>query len=126
MSKVELNVFSDEFLHVCEEERYGKLSPYKSLTIKSIWEPPFIVSFAHCRSTTETVLRYLWPRFHWDKKSNRAFAKDLSKTGNIAGVLDSIGNGKKQISHEQMKKLFDSGELGRTKSKNPAQLQRTT
>ena len=32
----------------------------------------------------------------------------------------------KPISNEQMKKLFDSGELGPAESKNPAQLQRTT
>ena len=46
------------------------------------------------------------------------------KTGNIAGVLEPR-NGKKPASNEQMKKPFDSGELGRTESKNPAQLQRT-
>ena len=43
------------------------------------------------------------------------------KTGNIAGVLEQ-GNLKKPTSNEQMKKLFDNGELERTESKNPAQL----
>ena len=45
--------------------------------------------------------------------------------GNIAGTLEPR-NGMKRTSNEQMKKLFDSGELGRAESKNPAQLQRTT
>ena len=30
-------------------------------------------------------------------------AKDLRKTGNVAGVLEPIGNGKKSISNELMK-----------------------
>ena len=47
--------------------------------------------------------------------------KDLRKTGNITGVVHI-----KPISNEQVKKLFDSGELEKGESKNPAQLQRTT
>ena len=37
----------------------------------------------------------------------------------MAGVLEPIRNGKKPISNGQMKKLFDSCELGRGESKNP-------
>ena len=46
--------------------------------------------------------------------------KDLRKTGKIAGVVH-----KKAISKEQVKRLFESGELGPADSLNPAQLQRT-
>ena len=55
----------------------------------------------------------------------RAFAEDIKKQATYADALEP-GNGKKPTSNEQMKKLFDSGELGRAESKNPAQLQRTT
>ena len=54
------------------------------------------------------------------------FGKDLRKTDNIAGVLEPMRNGIKPISNEQMKKLFDNGEVGWAESKNPAHLQRTT
>ena len=46
---------------------------------------------------------------------------DLRKTGNITDVVHM-----KPIFNEQMKRLFDSGELGPAKNKNPSQLQRTT
>ena len=46
--------------------------------------------------------------------------KDLRKTGKTAGVVH-----KRAISKEQLKKLFESGELGPAGSLNPAQLQRT-
>ena len=46
--------------------------------------------------------------------------KDLRKTGKIAGVIH-----KKAISKEQVKKLYESGELGPADSLNSAQLQRT-
>ena len=46
--------------------------------------------------------------------------KDLRKTGKIAGIVH-----KNAISKEQVKKLFESGELGPADSLNPAQLQRT-
>ena len=77
-------------------------------------------SFPSLAAAQQTTFRYLWPRFYWGKQSIRAFEKHLRKTGNIAGVPE------KQTPNEQMKKLFDSGELGRAESKNPAQLQRTT
>ena len=46
--------------------------------------------------------------------------KDLRKTGKIAGVVH-----KRAISKEQVKKLFESNELGPADSLNPPQLQRT-
>ena len=49
-----------------------------------------------------------------------AFMKDLRKTGKIAGVVH-----KRAISKEQLKILFESGELGPAEILNPAQLQRT-
>ena len=76
----------------------------------------------------QTIFLYLWPCFYWSKKSIIAFAKDLRKTGNIASVLEPR-NGKKPTSNGRMKKLeklFDSVELGRAESHNPAQLPRTT
>ena len=60
------------------------------------------------------------PAFNEANKVLDAFVKELRKTGKIAGVVH-----KKTISKEQMKKLFDSGELGPADSLNPAQLQRT-
>ena len=46
--------------------------------------------------------------------------KNLRKTGKIAGVVH-----KRALSKEQLKKLFESGELGPDEALNPAQLQRT-
>ena len=116
--------FSEEFLHVCEEERWLTVSLQK------------FINEIHMRAATDRFLRSLPlnksfsvisdPAFTEANRAFRAFAKDLRKTGNIAGVLEPIGNGKKSISNELMKRLFDSGELGRAGSKNPAQLQRTT
>ena len=60
------------------------------------------------------------PAFTEANKVLDAFVKDLRKTGKIAGVVH-----KKAISKEQVKKLFQSGELGPADSLNPAQLQRT-
>ncbi|XP_068686709.1 uncharacterized protein [Montipora foliosa] len=60
------------------------------------------------------------PAFTEANKVLDAFEKDLRKTGKIAGVVH-----KRAISKEQLKKLFESGELGPADSLNPAQLQRT-
>ena len=60
------------------------------------------------------------PAFTEANKVLDAFVKDLRKTGKIAGVVH-----KRAISKEQLKKLFESGELGPAGSLNPAQLQRT-
>ena len=49
-----------------------------------------------------------------------AFMKDLRKTGKIACVIH-----KKAMLKEQVRKLFESGELSPVDSLNPAQLQRT-
>lgn len=46
-----------------------------------------------------------------------AFVKDLRKTGKIAGLVH-----KKPITQEQIKLLFDSGELGPADSTDPSQL----
>jgi len=58
------------------------------------------------------------PAFTEANKVLDTFVKDLWKTGKIAGVVH-----KKAISKEQLKKLYDSGELGPADSLNPAQLQ---
>ena len=60
------------------------------------------------------------PAFTEANKVLDAFVKDLRKTGKIAVVVH-----KRAISKEQLKKLFESGELGPAGSLNPAQLQRT-
>ena len=78
------------------------------------------VSFARCRSTNRFPLS-LTPLLLRQIK-HKSISKDLRKTGNIAGLLEPIRNGKKPISNELMKKLFDSGELGRAENKNPAKL----
>jgi len=48
-----------------------------------------------------------------------AFVKDLRKTGKIAGAVH-----KKAVSKDQIRRSFESGELGPADSQNPAQLQR--
>ena len=60
------------------------------------------------------------PSFTEANKVLDTFVKDLRKTGKIASVVH-----KRAISKEQLKKLFESGELGPVYSLNPAQLQRT-
>ena len=92
--------------------------------MKSFWEPPLIISFA-LAAAQQTIFLYLWPCFYWRKWSIRAFAKDLRKTDNIASLVEPR-NGKKPTSNEQMKKLFDSVELGLAESNNSAQLPRKT
>ena len=86
--------FSEEFCTSAMNED-GTLSVYKSSSMQSIWDPPLIFSLTPCRSTnrfplslTALLLRQI---------SIRAFAKDLTKTGNIAGLLEPIKNGKKVI-----------------------------
>lgn len=49
-----------------------------------------------------------------------AFAKDLRKTGKIAGVVH-----KKPITKQKIQRLYECGELGPANSTDPAQLQRT-
>ena len=71
-----------------------------------------IVSFALSCSTN----RFLLSLTLLSLRQNRAFAKDLRKTGNIAGVLEPK-NVMKPSSNEQMKKLFDSGELDGQRAK---------
>ena len=72
--------------------------------------------FARCRSKNRFSLS-LTPLLLF-KQSIRAFAQRHRNTGKIAGVLKPR-NGKKQTSNQQMKKLFDSGELGPAESKYP-------
>ena len=61
------------------------------------------------------------PAFTEANKVSDAFVKELRKSGKISGVVH-----KKAISKRQVEKLFQSGELGRAETKDPAQLQRTT
>ena len=49
-----------------------------------------------------------------------AFVKDLKMSGKIEDIVH-----KKAITKDQVRKLYDSGELGPADSQNPAQLQRT-
>ena len=56
MSKEELNVFRKNFC-ASARSKDGTLSVYKSSSMKSIWEPLLIASYARCRS----VFYYLWP-----------------------------------------------------------------
>ena len=91
---------------------------YKRTSMKSIraaidrflWSPPYNKNFSIIADAVFTEAN----------KVLDAFVKDLRKTGKIAGIVH-----KKPISKEQMKRLFDSGELGPANSMNPAQLQRT-
>ena len=96
MLKEELNVFLKRFC-TSTRKKDRTLSVYKSLSMKSFWEPPLIVSFALAAAQQLTLL-LLRQIKHW----LRAFAKDLRKTGNVATVLEPR-NGKKPTSKEQMK-----------------------
>ena len=103
-----------EFLHVREE----KGSFCESTSMKSIRAA--IDRFLRSPPYNKTFSIITDAAFAEANKVLDAFVKDLRKTGKIAGIVH-----KKPISKEQMKRLFDSGELGPANSMNPAQLQRT-
>ena len=103
------------FLHVCQEERWHVLEKFIHKIYKSRR-----LSFPSPAATQQAVGHYLRSPFTEANKVLEAFVKDLRKTGTIAGVVH-----KRAISKEQLKKLFESGELGPTDSLNPNQLQLT-
>ena len=100
MSKEELNIFSEEDLHVCEEERWHTVSFQK------------FVSEIPLGAAIEQFLRSLplkkrpfsvisEPAFTNSKLRIKAFATGLRKTSNIAGVL-KLCNLKRQESNFQL------------------------
>ena len=115
MRKEELNLCLKNF-YTSAREKDGSF--YKSTSMKSIRaaidrllrSPPHNKTFSIIADAAFTEANTVLD----------AFVKDLRKTGKIAGIVH-----KKPISKKQMKRLFDSGELGPTNSMNPAQLQRT-
>ena len=115
MSKEELNVCLKSF-YTSARKKDGTY--YKSSSIKSIRAA--IDRFLRSPPHNKPFSIISDPGFTEANKVLDAFVKDLRKTGKIAGVVH-----KKAISKEQVKKLFDSGELGPADSLNPAQLQRT-
>ena len=117
----DLNILLKSFC-TSAKNKDGTLSVYKSSSTKSIWEPPLIISFARWCSTNRFPLS-LTPLL-LSQIEHKSIWKRLQKTGNIAGLLEPIWNGKKPISKEQMQ--IDSGWLGRPESKSPAKLQRKT
>ena len=102
----------------CTSARKKDDTYYKSSTTKSIRAAidRFLRSPPHNKPFS--IISY--PALTEANKVLNAFVKDLKKTGKIAGVVHKIA-----ISKEQVKKLFESGELGPADSLNPAQLQRT-
>ena len=114
MCKEELNECLKSF-YTSARKKDGTF--YKSSSMKSIRaaidrflrSPPYNKPFSIIADSA----------FNEANKVLDAFVKKLRKTGKIAGVVH-----KKPIAKEQMKKLFDSGELGPANSLNPAQLQR--
>ena len=113
MSKAELNVCLKCFYTSARKDRpYYKTSSTKSIRAaidRFLRSPPHNKPFSIISD----------PAFTEANKVLDAFVKDLWKTGKIADVVH-----KKAISKEQLKKLFESGELGPADSLNPAQLQR--
>ena len=103
------------FLHICEEERWHVLQKFIHKIIRAA-----IDRFLHSPPHNKPFSIISGPAFTEANNFLDAFVKDLRKTGKIAGVVH-----KKAISKEQLKKLFESGELGPADSLNPAQLQRT-
>ena len=115
MSKEELNVCLKCF-YTSARKKDGTY--YKSSSTKSIRAA--IDRFLRSPPHNKPFSIISDPAFTEANKVLDAFVKDLRKTGKIAGVVH-----KKAISKEQVKKLFESGELGSADSLNPAQLQRT-
>ena len=114
--------FSEEVLILCEEERSHTVSLQK------------FIDEIHLKAAIDRFLCSLPLNKPFSVISDPAFTEAnkalehlpyLRKKGKIAGVLEPR-NGKKPTSNEQMKKLFDSVELGRAESNNPAQLPRKT
>ena len=96
--------------------RDGTLSVYKSSSVKSIWEPPLIVSFARCRSTNRFPLS-LTPLLLRQIKY-KSICKSPQK--NEQHYRPNRAHKKRSETNFQWtdsKKLFDSGELGWAKSK---------
>ena len=116
MSKEELNVCLKCF-YTSARKKDGTY--YKSSSTKSIRAA--IDRFLRSPPHNKPFSIISDPAFTEANKVLDAFVKDLRKTGKIAGVVH-----KKAISKEQVKKLFESGELGPADGLNPAQLQRTT
>ena len=117
-------MFSEEVLHVCEEERWHTFDLQK------------IINEIHLRAAIDRFLQSLplekrfplslTPLSPRQIKHQSIFCnRPQKKRDNTVGVLEPR-NCKKPTSSEQMKKLFDSGELARAESKNPAHLQRMT
>ena len=115
MSKEELNVFLQCF-YTSARKKDGTY--YKSSSTKSI--RPAIDRFLRSPPHHKPFSIISDPSFTEANKVLDAFVKDLRKTGKIADVVH-----KRAISKEQLKKLFESGELGPADSLNPAQLQQT-
>ena len=115
MSKEELNLCLKNF-YTSMMKKDGSF--YKSTSMKSIRAA--IDRFLRSPPHNKTFSIIADAAFTKANKALDAFVKDLQKTGKIAGIVH-----KKPISKEQMKRPFDSGELGPANSMNPAQLQRT-
>ena len=113
MSKEELNVCLKCF-YTSARKKDGTY--YKSSSTKSI--RAVIDRFLRSPPHNKPFSIISDPAFTEANKVLDAFVKDLRKTGKIAGVVH-----KKAISKEELKKLFESGELGPADSLNPAQLQ---
>ena len=113
MSKEELNVCLKSFNTSARKKDYYKSSSTKSIRAaidRFLRSPPHNKPFSIISD----------PSFTEANKVLDAFVKNLRKTGKIAGVVH-----KRALSKEQLKKLFESGELGPADALNPAQLQRT-
>ena len=95
---------ASRILHV-REEKGRKFLQIKSTSIKLIRAA--IVSFLCSPPHNKTFSIVADAAFTEANKVLDAFVKDLRKTGKIAGIVH-----KKPIFKEQMKRLFDSGELG--------------
>ena len=86
MSKEELNIFSEEDLHVCEEERWHTVSFQKFLSEIPLGAAieQFLRSLPLKKRQFSVISE---PAFTNSKLRIRAFATGLRKTGNIADNL---------------------------------------
>ena len=117
MSREELNIFLKMFCPSARKKD-GKLSVDKSSSIKKKHVRAAIHRFLRSLPLNEPFSVTSEPTFPEVNEALEHLLKTSEKTGNIASVLEPR-NGKKPTSSEQIKKSFDSGDLGRTESKIP-------
>ena len=114
--------FSEEVLHVCEKERSHSVSLQKF--INEVLLRAAIDRFLRARGRSTNHFPLSLTLLLRRQIKHYSICKRPQKNGQRHGCQRT--RTKKLTSNEQTRKLFDSVELGRAESNNPAQLPRTT